>query len=85
MITTHDRPRAWDWDGPSDLSSGDRAELDALREELPRALEEVQVLRGEVAAAADAADLLRETLRRVAAAGPLERRRLLRSVRREAA
>jgi hypothetical protein len=81
LTPPRERRPAWDWDAPSDLSSGERAELDALRGEVPHLREEVGVLRGEVAEAADVADAARETLRRILRAGPLERRRLLRDLR----
>jgi cell division protein FtsB len=80
-LTPPGRRPAWDWDAPSDLSADDRAELDALRDEVPHLREEVATLRGEIADAADVAESARETLRRIVEAGPLERRRLLRTLR----
>jgi hypothetical protein len=75
------RRPAWDWDGPSDLSSDDREELEALRAEVPALRAEVDQLRGEVAQAAEDVDRMRSLLKRVVKASPFQRRRMLRALR----
>lgn len=81
---TRQRP-AWDWDGDPGVPSDDRAELEALRLQVPRLHDEITTLRSELSEAAEAVDRMRSTLRRFAGAGLMERRRILRSLRRGSA